>query len=122
MVIALTPKKERRFELEAERGQPDATVFILRTLTPDELAEVVDSTTSLDKATGGMRFHHTRAALLALRYALVGWERFLDERGEEVRFEADRLDAMIARIPEDARMEIARAARFGSEVTVAEGE
>lgn len=122
MVIALTPKKETRYELEAERGEPTATTFILRALTPDELADVVDSTTGIDKTTGEMRFHHTRAGLKALRMALIGWERLLDERGEEVRFYADRIDEMLARLPEDVRIELARAARFGSEVTVAEGE
>ena len=122
MVIALTPKKETRFEVAEERGKPDATVFILRTLTPDQLAEIVDSTAGVDQKSGEMKFHHTRAALLALRYALVGWERLRDERGEDIRFEPDRMSDMIALIPEDARMEVARAARFGSEVTVAEGE
>ena len=122
MVIALTPKKETRYELDAERGQPDATGFLLRTLTPNELADVVDSTTGIDKSTGEMRFHHTRAGLSALRMALVGWDRLRDDRGEDVRFDPDRIDDMIALLPEDVRIELARAARFGSEVTVDEGE
>jgi hypothetical protein len=122
MVIALNPNRITRYELDAERGKPDSTVFVLRALTPDELAEVVDATTGHDPRTGEVRFHHGRAALIALRHALTGWERLLDERGEEVRFDADRKADMIALLPEDVRTEVARAARFGSEVTVAEGE
>ena len=118
MVIILKPQAPQEFILERERGTERPSVFVYRTLTPDELADVVDSTASTRG--GEIIFHHAKAALKVLRLALIGWRDVMDENGVEVPFPG--ADEAIAMLSEEDRTEIAQAIRFGSEVTADEGE
>jgi hypothetical protein len=136
-MIALDPASTRRYVLRDERGLPpeEQSVFLLRTLSVRELAQIEDRAAGVSH--GGedgeqmiaVRSGSTR--LEALRFGLVGWERVFDSKGGEVPFRGTKQkrngvdfvqpdDETLGRIPPKYRLELAEEITEGSRLTQAE--
>lgn len=75
MPIALTPKKEHQYILEAERNSESPTVFTIRALSSVEMSNILDK-------------HGSTGALVEFsRIGIVTWDNFNDEFGSAVRCE-----------------------------------
>lgn len=95
MPIAINPEETVRFILERERGQEDATVFLVKPPTyklSEQLWNRARTQETEDGYSGGMpmgTFYR-----LAAEQCLVGWENFKDAKGAEVPFEGDPLERL----------------------------
>ena len=91
MPIALNPKKTWEYQLREDRKRigegeddlvldPEKTVFLLRGLTADELADGTDGKLGRAYPMTGT------TALKTVRMGLVGWRNFVDEDGNALTF------------------------------------
>lgn len=87
MPIAITPNSTFDYVLKLDRDKPEdeRTRFKLRSLTAAEQAKVEDQSASLS-GENEIRVRSGSTVLEALKMALVGWEGFKDQQGNDVPF------------------------------------
>ena len=88
MPIALDPKEPFDYVLVAERDLPeeDRTVFHLRGLTIEEETNLNNGMLSSQMGGDEVNWNTGDYQLSTLKRGVLGWENFMDKRGEPVPF------------------------------------
>lgn len=101
MLKALNPLKAEWYTPMAERGERDATEFLLRPLSGVELFEV-----ELYRDENNQPAVTERGGRALLKYGLQGWKNFNDDAGP-VEFNKDRPETNLDRLPGPIASELA---------------
>ena len=128
MARALTPNQTFEHVLAEDRDlkpdDPDRTVWILRTLSAGEEAEIQDSAAAVESDGAAISVRTGSITLETLRRGLVGVRNFRDEKGAQVvpSFTVNGRkrvvdDTFISAIRPEHRRELANAISAGGRVT-----
>jgi hypothetical protein len=133
----INPDRSEEYVLEAERGSPDPTTFVLGALDGRVMAHINDSVTKFEmdgKAKGATPdpvFRLGTRRWLLVKYGLRGWRGMLDATGQPVAESFDQLplggrsyrvvpDRIIEQMPESAMTELAEQIAQQNELAEAE--
>jgi hypothetical protein len=86
-IVGLSSASTRKVELSSDpaKGTPEATRFIIGSLSAREMAGIKDKSSKFDSK-GNFSNEGNKAALEVVRLGLKGWENFLDADGKEIAF------------------------------------
>lgn len=111
MAIALT-RKTIDYILESERqlDKSQQTIFKIKPLSAKQYAKIQDSMRFHRKEDGEQNIENLGTYTYeVLIYGLAGWENFLDQEGNQVKFNSKSYDENIDCLPLDIRFELANA-------------
>lgn len=131
-MIALTPRTRHPYVLRRDRALPgdQRTTFMLRSLTVEERAALMDAASAFDQQDHTIRIPAGTQALQTVRAGLVGWQNLKSDVGADVAFATDPeravlgshkvtppTDTCLERLPFDVVLELANAIREGSQLS-----
>ena len=128
MVIPLDPKCEIRFIAEDDRELPaeQQTVFLIRSLSARQQADVQNNSITVSNQGGGDMDTEVKTgewAISVLNYGLTGWENFPPGEDKDLPFRANGAgqkrkvsDDTLSRIPTGVRSELAAAIWDGTDL------